>query len=92
MLNKNEKPNLSTSELLNPQIHLTGRHSSISNQSVKGSIRELERMATRLREKGDNSGADCVDLEIMVLLEKKICKKIVNRSRREQKRLQMGLA
>lgn len=92
MLNKNEKPHLSTSELFNPQIHLTDTHPSKRIQNIKGSIRELELMATRLREKGDSSGADCIDLEIMVLLEKKICKKIVNRSRKEQKWLQMGFA
>ncbi|MEW8508188.1 MAG: hypothetical protein AB2598_15955 [Candidatus Thiodiazotropha sp.] len=57
---------------------------------AKGSIRELELMAAHLRRGGENRAADELDSEIMVMLEKKICRKIINRSRKEQKLLHMG--
>ncbi|MBT2971177.1 MAG: hypothetical protein B6D72_04010 [gamma proteobacterium symbiont of Ctena orbiculata] len=59
---------------------------------VKGSIRELELMAASLRRGGENRAADELDGDIMAMLEKKICRKIVNRSRKEQKMLHMGSA
>ncbi|MEW7995248.1 MAG: hypothetical protein AB2825_12505, partial [Candidatus Thiodiazotropha endolucinida] len=61
-----------------------------NRKRVKGSIRELERLAANLRRDGDCSRADVIDLEIMALLDKKICRKIIKRSRKEQKLLHMG--
>ncbi|MCU7924465.1 MAG: hypothetical protein KZQ88_17380 [Candidatus Thiodiazotropha sp. (ex Dulcina madagascariensis)] len=41
-------------------------------------------MAAGLRQIGDARAAESIDMKIMSLLEKKICKKIIDRSRREQ--------
>jgi hypothetical protein len=48
-------------------------------------------MAASFRSEGDNRGADELEDEIMNLLDKKICRKIIKRSRKEQKMLRIGL-
>ena len=85
MLNKNVIPYLSTAIDYNWQVSQKGRR-------VKGSIRELELMASNLRRDGDNRAADEIDKEVMAMLEKKICRKIITQSRKEQKFLHMGLS
>ncbi|MCU7919112.1 MAG: hypothetical protein KZQ95_12245 [Candidatus Thiodiazotropha sp. (ex Epidulcina cf. delphinae)] len=84
MLSENEiDRRLSTSELFS-LVCQTGTYPSCTVLKTQGSIRELEIMAAGLRQIGDAKAAESIDMKIMSLLEKKICKKIIDRSRREQ--------
>ncbi|MBW9276167.1 MAG: hypothetical protein K1563_21030 [Candidatus Thiodiazotropha sp. (ex. Lucinisca nassula)] len=90
MLNENGNPYIHTADDLVRQIKMGAAITHRNRKRVKGSIRELERLAANLRRDGDCSRADVIDLEIMALLDKKICRKIIKRSRKEQKLLQLG--
>lgn len=90
MLNENGTHTLLTADDLDRQIRMGTAIINRNRRRVKGSIRELERLAANLRRDGDCGGADVIDLEIMALLDKKICRKIIKRSRKEQKLLHMG--
>ncbi|MEW8026332.1 MAG: hypothetical protein AB2792_20445 [Candidatus Thiodiazotropha sp.] len=90
MLNENGTPTLLTTDDLDRQIRMGAATINHNRKRVKGSVRELELLAANLRRDGDSSRADVVDLEIMALLDKKICRKIIKRSRKEQKLLRMG--
>ncbi|MES9824652.1 MAG: hypothetical protein ABW127_09510 [Candidatus Thiodiazotropha endolucinida] len=90
MLNENGNPYLHTADDLDRQIKMGAAITYRNRKRVKGSVRELERLAANLRRDGDCSRADVIDLEIMALLDKKICRKIIKRSRKEQKLLHMG--
>jgi hypothetical protein len=85
MPNGNESPCLLTVDDLGRQIKAGSKISNCQRKWLKGSIRELELMAANFRSEGDNRGADEVDDEIMNLLDRKICRKIIKRSRKEQK-------
>jgi hypothetical protein len=65
----------------------TGEPGSSSCQGdlrVSGSVRELERMASRLRLAGDARDTELIELEILSLLERKIYRKIMAQSRRRR--------
>jgi hypothetical protein len=91
MLNANESPYLLTDDDLDQQIKQGVTIFNCERKCHTGSIRELELMAANYRSEGDNSRAEEVEIEIMNLLDKKICRKIIKRSRKEQKLLHMGL-
>jgi hypothetical protein len=91
MLNANESPYLLTDDDLDQQIKKGVTISHCERKWHTGSIRELELMAANFRSEGDSSRAEEVEIEIMNLLDKKICRKIIKRSRKEQKLLHMGL-
>jgi hypothetical protein len=89
MLNENKNPYL----LLTDQQFQLGRGGlNHKKYRIKVSVRELEAMAANLRQGGDNRKADEIDREIMEILERKICRKIIKRSRKEQKLIYLGLA
>ncbi len=90
MLNENVIPHLSTAFDLKRQVKMDVSISRHKFRRIKGSIRELELMATNLHRDGDYLAAEEIDKEIMAILEKKICRKIIHRSRKEQKFLNMG--
>ena len=50
----------------------------------KSSVSELERMASSLRETGEQHAIERIDHEILTLLERKIFRKVVARGRRER--------
>jgi hypothetical protein len=91
MLNANKSPYLLTVDNLGRRIKPGATIPDSKRKWMKGSIRELELMAANFRCEGDNRGADELEDEIMNLLDKKICRKIIKRSRKEQKMLHMGL-
>jgi hypothetical protein len=76
----------------NQPIHLSRRGDNHAVYRVKVSIFELEVMAASLRKGGENRKADEIDREIMAILDRKICRKIIKRSRKEQKLIYLGLA
>ncbi|MES9970022.1 MAG: hypothetical protein ABW092_08285 [Candidatus Thiodiazotropha sp.] len=82
MLNMNDEPDL--------QIRMGGAVANRKSGRVKGSIRELELIAAELRRDGELCRADEIDREIMAILDRKICRKIIKRSRKEQKLLNIG--
>ncbi|MES9993148.1 MAG: hypothetical protein ABW098_14425 [Candidatus Thiodiazotropha sp.] len=90
MPNENLIPHLLMKDDFKWQIKMGANIAHKKRRRVKGSIRELELMAAHLRRGGENRAADELDREIMVILEKKICRKIISRSRKEQKLLHMG--
>jgi hypothetical protein len=92
MLNQNVIPHLLTAVDLNRKARTGADIARQKRKRVKGSIRELELMALNLRRGGDNLAADELDRQVMVMLEMKICRKIIDRSRKEQKLLRMGPA
>ena len=50
----------------------------------KSSVSELERMASSLRESGEQHAIERIDHDILTLLERKIFRKVVARDRRER--------
>ncbi|MEW8458030.1 MAG: hypothetical protein AB2710_18220 [Candidatus Thiodiazotropha sp.] len=92
MLKENVLPHLLIADDLEWQFKTGVGRARQGRNRVKGSIRELELMAANLRLGGENRAADELDGDIMAMLEKKICRKIINRSRKEQKMLHMGPA
>ena len=87
MLNENEIPFQTTVDDPNHRIRMGRVVANRKGGRVKGSIRELELIAADLRRDGEIRKADEVDREIMAILDKKISRKIINRSRKEQKML-----
>jgi hypothetical protein len=90
MLNENGSPYQTTTDGQTRKIRMGGAVASRKGGRVRGSIRELELVAADLRREGDNSRADEVDVEIMAMLDRKISRKIIKRSRKEQKLIHMG--
>ncbi|WP_316369014.1 hypothetical protein [Candidatus Thiodiazotropha sp. CDECU1] len=87
MLNENETPFKTTVDDHKHQIRMGRVVTNRKGGRAKGSIRELELIAADLRRGGEISRADEVDMEIMAILDKKICRKIIKRSRKEQNML-----
>jgi hypothetical protein len=52
--------------------------------TIRASVRELERIAVKLRLAGDRHVSESIDLRVLSLLEEKITRKIMAKSRREQ--------
>ncbi|PVV06986.1 MAG: hypothetical protein B6D77_14790 [gamma proteobacterium symbiont of Ctena orbiculata] len=90
MLNENEIPFPTTVDDHKHQIRMGRVVTHRKGGRAKGSIRELELIAADLRRGGEINRADEVDREIMAILDKKICRKIIKRSRKEQKMLHIG--
>ncbi|MCG7947718.1 MAG: hypothetical protein AB2729_15790 [Candidatus Thiodiazotropha taylori] len=47
----------------------------------QASVRELEVMAVRLRDAGDEKGAEYLERQAVALLDKKICRRVLTQSR-----------
>lgn len=77
MLNKNEIPFIET------KFRLSGEPASARTRCtpIRGSVRELERIANKLRGAGEHCVSESIDLRILALLEQKIYRKIITKSR-----------
>jgi hypothetical protein len=64
------------------QLIKPDRPSRVGSLRIQGSVRELERISTNLQRAGEHRVTESIDLRIISLLEKKICRKILAQSRR----------
>ena len=79
---------LSDHEILRRMDAQKNREPGYSNLKGQSSVRELEAMAAELRSFGDERGAERLEQQALSLLDRKICKKIINQSRRTQRGLE----
>lgn len=85
MANKFSASDNGVFKLLGP-VHKGGAEISPDDglTNIRASVRELERIALKLRLAGDRHVSESIDLRVLSLLEEKITRKIVAKSRREQ--------
>ena len=79
---------LSNHDILRRMDARKNQEPGYGNLKGRSSVRELEAMAEALRCFGDERGAERLELRALSLLDRKICKKIINQSRRAQRRLE----
>jgi hypothetical protein len=68
---------LSDNELLVALDHSESKPRGMRNLANQASVRELEVMAVRLRDAGDEKGADYLERKALALLDRKICRKVL---------------
>ncbi|MCG8489883.1 MAG: hypothetical protein MI756_20600 [Chromatiales bacterium] len=75
---------LNDNELLPGMDDTRSKPKGFRHMVKQASVRELEVMAVRLRDAGDEKAAEYLERQAVALLDKKICRRVLTQSRKLQ--------
>ncbi|ODB82631.1 hypothetical protein A3195_19060 [Candidatus Thiodiazotropha endoloripes] len=75
---------LTDNELLPGMDDTRPKQKGFRHMVKQTSVRELEVMAVRLRDAGDEKGAEYLERQAVALLDKKICRRVLTQSRQSK--------